>query len=222
MSFSHPRSRLLLFAREPVAGAVKTRLQPSLGPERTLALHCDLIRYTWRALIAARVAPVELWVAGDPRHPLFSGLCPEDRIHQQQGEDLGERMSYAAADALSRSTRVVLVGADCPVIDKAYLIEALTVLDHGREVVIGPAEDGGYVLLGLRGPSKNMLRDSSPAVFEQLFSGIPWGTETVTAASIERLQGAGRDFGLLAPRWDVDRPEDLARLRALSPVFGEY
>lgn len=218
MDYSFPHSRILLLAREPVPGLVKTRLQPVLGADRTLALHCDLIRYCWRNLRAAAVAPVELWVSGDPRHPLFLEL-EDSCVHPQQGEDLGQRMAMAAEDALQRAESVLLVGADCPAVGPDSLLRASRLLAEGREVVLGPAEDGGYVLLGLRKATGGGVAD---LLKEALFRNIPWGTGTVFRDTVNRLEQRACDYGVLDRCWDVDRPEDLPRLRRLSPLFAQY
>jgi glycosyltransferase A (GT-A) superfamily protein (DUF2064 family) len=99
---------------------------------------------------------------------------------------------------------VVVVGADCPSVDGNYGAQALARLAAGEQVVLGPADDGGYVLIGLRAPT--------PAVFDN----IDWGQAGVMSQTRERLRAAGMDWYELEPKWDVDRPEDLARLALLS------
>jgi rSAM/selenodomain-associated transferase 1 len=194
---------LLQFTREPRLGAVKTRLQPLLGARGALALHLDLMRRTARTLCAVPDCRRELWVAGDPAHPLlrecagwgFSGL-------RRQGEgDIGARMYGAIADGLGRSGRVVLVGSDCPDLDRAYLEAALQRLDDS-DLVLGPALDGGYVLIG--------ARRIAPA----LFQGIPWSTGAVLRETLARARRLGWRCALLEPRRDIDRPRDLAAWRA--------
>ncbi|MDP1932911.1 MAG: TIGR04282 family arsenosugar biosynthesis glycosyltransferase [Gammaproteobacteria bacterium] len=207
-----PSAVVALFAKEPRLGHVKTRLQPQLGAEGALALHDALIRYVFGNLEQADLCPVELWVAGSPQspqqhHELFLSICNNESIHDQKGADLGARMHHAANAVLTRAECVVLIGADCPSVDASYLREALTLLQSGVPVVIGPAEDGGYVLLGLR---------EAP---EYLFDAMPWGTDSVLKVTRQRLRQHNAHHVELAPRWDVDRPEDLQRLTALSPPF---
>ncbi|MDO8332342.1 MAG: TIGR04282 family arsenosugar biosynthesis glycosyltransferase [Fluviicoccus sp.] len=230
-------SVLAVFAREPRLGEVKTRLQPLLGAERALALHEALIRYVFGNLQSARLCPAELWVAAPPfssvnqhAHEVFLSLCNERDIHLQEGADLGARMRHAVEHAWSRATsveNVVLVGADCPSVGAEYLRQALTQLEGGESVVIGPADDGGYVLVGLRkGPRNAALCD---ALFGAVPSGagltaevpdeLPWGTERVLEVTRDRLRSAGLTWAELEPRWDVDRPEDLPRLATLRPPF---
>tara|TARA_R110001599_G_scaffold353870_1_gene601384 strand:- start:177939 stop:178592 length:654 start_codon:yes stop_codon:yes gene_type:complete len=198
-------SLLLQFAREPRAGAVKTRMMPHLSASAACDLHSELVLWTTDSLVGAGLGPVELVVAGALEHALFA-RC-RDRgllaIRRQQGADLGERMYQALADGLRRYERVILVGSDCPGIDRDYLEAAFAALDSS-EVVLGPALDGGYVLVGARRPCREM------------FAGIAWGTDTVLAATRERLQGVGLEWSELPPLADIDRPEDLQLWEAIK------
>ncbi|MBN7797958.1 TIGR04282 family arsenosugar biosynthesis glycosyltransferase [Parahaliea mediterranea] len=189
---------LLQFARAPRAGAVKTRMQPYLSADQACALHEELLRWTCRQLLAARLGPVELWVAGDGNHPALAHCLATGALgpRRQRGGDLGERMYQALVDGLARYRRVLLVGSDCPGLDAAYLEQAREALEH-CDVVLGPAEDGGYVLIG--------ARRVTPACFQ----GVAWGTEAVYAQSVARLDREGLTWRALAPRRDVDRPRDL-------------
>ena len=189
---------LIQFAREPVPGRVKTRLVPALGESGACELHTELVTHTCQQLLSTRLGRVELWVDGDVRHPLFlrcldDGVCS---VHRQQGEDLGARMLFALSDGLSRADKVLLVGSDCPSLDAGYLQAALEELDD-IDSVIGPAEDGGYVLIG------------ATAVHEALFRGINWGASTVLEETLSIARRIGLGVALLDPRPDIDRPEDL-------------
>ena len=112
-------------------------------------------------------------------------------------------------NGLQQAQSVILIGADCPSIDQSYIDGALELLAGTKQVVIGPAEDGGYVLLGLSGN------------FLPLFEDIPWGTDQVLARTLEKLTIQGLDYSVLGERWDVDRAEDLDRLNDLDPPL-EY
>jgi rSAM/selenodomain-associated transferase 1 len=190
---------ILVFARAPNPGEVKTRLIPALGADGAARLHLELVDRVLGEASRVEGARLELWCSA--RHALLqecaerhgAGLC------EQSGSDLGERMANALDRALLDSDRAVLVGSDVPGLDARYLRNALGALDHSP-VVLGPAEDGGYVLVG--------LRRSAPA----LFDGVAWGTAGVLAQTRERLAGLGLRWHELEPLWDVDRPEDLARL----------
>lgn len=197
-------SLFIQFAREPVPGAVKTRMLPQLSPAQACELHSELVLWTCNRLVEAELGPVEIAVAGGPDHALFQ-RCRElgaTGITRQRGSDLGERMHNAICDGLSRYRQVVLVGSDCPALDGAYLRQALVALEDAP-LVFGPAEDGGYVLVGARAISPEVFRD------------ISWGTEQVYSQTCDRLRRAGLGWGELATLADIDRPEDLPRWEAL-------
>ena len=189
---------VIQFAREPCPGRVKTRMQPILSAEQACALHCELLLWTCEALCSASLADVELWVAGDAGHPVFQ-RCAEmglGDVRRQRGEDLGERMYNAICDGLGRYRKVLLVGSDCPAIDRAYLEAALVALDS-NSLVLGPATDGGYVLIG------------ATRIEQGLFSGVSWGRDTVLTETLERAAELGIHWVELAVKPDIDRPEDL-------------
>jgi rSAM/selenodomain-associated transferase 1 len=189
---------LIQFAREPQEGRVKTRMMPHLSARQACALHCELVLWTSRQLVEADLGDVELAVAGDTTHPLFE-RCRAlgiSRYAAQCGADLGERMYTAMRGGLQQYSRVILVGSDCPGIDRTYLVRALRALDS-VPVVLGPATDGGYVLIGAR------------QIREALFQGIPWGTGEVYRATTVKLRQLRLDWGELPALADIDRPEDL-------------
>ncbi len=186
---------VLVFSRAPVPGRVKRRLVPSLGAWRAARLHLRLTRHALRTAAAAACGPVELHLT--QRHALF----PKREL--QKGANLGERMQRALARALRRHRGAILVGSDCPALRAADVRRAARLLAGGCDVVLGPAEDGGYVLIGVR------------RVSPRLFDGIAWGTPGVYAATAQRLAAMGYRWSTLRPLWDVDRPADLQRLRSL-------
>ena len=195
---NYPDYRILLFAREPVEGRVKTRLAPVLGEAGALDLHCQLLRRQIEVLNEAELCPAELWVEGDPGHEAFDAFRGER--YRQLGADLGEKMWHAARMALERYEGVLLIGSDCPGLDAAYLGEALAALQGGLEAVVGPAEDGGYVLLGLRRAE------------EGVFAGIEWGGPRVLEQTRARLQALEYRFALMPALPDIDRAADLEHL----------
>jgi rSAM/selenodomain-associated transferase 1 len=199
----YPQARILFFAKAPVAGRVKTRLQPLLGEAGALALHQKLIGFGWHQLTQAALAPMQLWASDAGGDAFFATLDGVSHTWHQTGHDLGERMHHATVQALSEADFVVVVGADCPSVDAVYVEQALALLAAGEPVVLGPAEDGGYVLIGLRSPTATV------------FQGIDWGQSSVMQQTRERLQASGISWRELAIKWDVDRPEDLARLNTL-------
>jgi rSAM/selenodomain-associated transferase 1 len=196
-------ARILVFGRAPVAGEAKTRLIPALGAEGAARLHQRLLEDSVGRLCTAGLAKVELWVTPDAGHPCFVELAarwPLD-LHLQEGLDLGARLAHAARSALTRAAAVILVGSDCPDLSPDYLGAALAALTH-QDAVLGPALDGGYVLLGLR------------SMDDTLFERMPWGSDRVAELTGQRLDALGWRWSRLAPLRDIDRPEDLVYLPA--------
>ena len=207
---AEPGSALLIqFARSPEPGEVKTRMLPHLSARQACDLHRELVAWTARRLTSAGLGVVELAVAGRTGGSLFSECRASgvSAIYPQEGADLGERMYRAIVHGLARYDRVILVGSDCPWIDRAYLQAALEALE-GAPVVLGPALDGGYVLVGAR------------EVRPELFSQISWGTDAVLAQTRVRLEQLGWLWRELPALRDVDRPEDLRAWRALRSAEG--
>lgn len=197
---------IAVLARAPVPGRAKTRLIPALGAHGAAALQERLTEHAVAAACAAGLGPVTLWAAPDPAHASFRELVTRFsiRLARQAEGDLGARM--LAAFAKSRGA-TLLIGSDCPALAADDLRRAATALrDH--EVVLIPAEDGGYVLIGLRRPHAG------------LFADMAWGTDTVLAETRRRIARLGLSAHELDPLWDVDRPEDLARLP--REAFGAF
>lgn len=194
---------IAVFAKAPVPGTVKTRLAPVLGEAGAVELHQWLVR---RALATARAASsrVTLWCAPDTAHPFFAECASAFgvELHAQSGDDLGGRMR-ATFDALLQGGPVLLMGSDCPSVSDTDLRQAAaSLLTH--DVVLQPAEDGGYVLVGMR------------RAVPEMFEGIAWSTDAVMRDTRQRLRAAGATWREMPTRWDVDRPEDVARLRDLG------
>jgi rSAM/selenodomain-associated transferase 1 len=186
-----------------VAGKVKTRLIPVLGGEGAAALHRRLTRRAVTAALDSKLGPVTLFCTPDTRHRFFRGLKGELGIslRSQRGGNLGERMRHAMAFALLSHTVVLLIGSDCPGIDPRYLRQAAVSLNSsGDPIVLGPATDGGYVLIGAR------------RLDRRIFDTVPWGTGQVLEVTRARLRELGWGWRELAPLEDVDRPQDLPRL----------
>jgi hypothetical protein len=190
---------LAILAKAPVAGSVKTRLIPALGADGAAALHARLIERTVETACAAVIGPVTLWVTPAP-HPCFAALASRFRIPlaAQPDGDLGARMLAACQAAAGPA---IVIGSDCPALTPSHLRQAADVL-RGHDVVVIPAEDGGYVLIGSREPQPN------------LFTGMTWSTDQVMAQTRQRLARHRLTWRELPSLWDLDRPEDLARLRA--------
>lgn len=204
---------LAILAKAPEPGLAKTRLAPMLGPEGAAAFQAKMLRQTVTTACAAsvgpvRLSPVTLWCSPGADHPAFQQLQDEFplALAVQPNVDLGSRMLAACHQSSGAATLVI--GTDCPVLTTEHLQQAARCLRYGRDAVLIPAEDGGYVLIGLRHPD--------PRVFE----GIVWGTESVLAATRRNLAAMGWHWNELQSLWDVDRPEDLARLRRAHPELA--
>lgn len=195
----YPSAKLIVFSKAPIAGQVKTRLAKITGDESAVKIHEHLVRHCLKIATSANLAPVELWCSPSQGHAFFQQCRREFTIQlKEQGEgNLGQRMSRAFLNGLSDADCVVLIGTDCPVMTEENLAHAFSLLENGDVTVIGPAEDGGYVLLGM-----SQYQAS-------LFENIPWGTERVLNETCDKLDG---DYGLLPVLWDVDYHEDLQRL----------
>ncbi len=197
---------MLVFAKAPVPGQVKTRLIPAISPADAARLHTQLIRRTLRLAQQFSKCQVQLWCSPTRDHPVFE-LCAREfgvTLHNQSGNCLGQRMSYAMDDAISTRSFAVLIGCDCPVLTLEDLDAAVAALRQGYDSVLGPAEDGGYVLIGMR------------QSFPEIFAGIEWGTSSVLGATRSRIAQLRLNCFELPTRWDLDRPSDLERFRKLS------
>ncbi|MGE0607559.1 MAG: TIGR04283 family arsenosugar biosynthesis glycosyltransferase [Pirellulales bacterium] len=205
--------RLLIFARVPQPGQAKTRLIPALGQEQASRLHHALTLKTLAAaaeLVSRRPVGVEAWFAGgdEPARRQLLGSYPFSS-HVQQGDDLGERLRRAVSAAFAGGgQRVVVIGTDCPDINAKTLATAFDALQR-HDVVWGPAQDGGYYLVGLR-------RDQP-----ELFQGIDWGTEHVLRQSLAVCRSMGLKVHQLAALPDVDRAEDLVVCRRIGQELAE-
>jgi rSAM/selenodomain-associated transferase 2/rSAM/selenodomain-associated transferase 1 len=192
--------RLIVFARCPIAGRAKTRLIPALGADGAAALHRRLVLRAFRAAHAAcRTVPAELEVHfdGGTERAMRHWLGDDARFVPQTAGDLGERMAGAFEESFrTGSVATVIIGSDCPDLSPAVISTAFTRLAE-TPVVLGPAQDGGYYLIGLSRP------------MPELFRGIPWGTDRVLADSLAMIERLGWKAALLNPLPDVDRPEDL-------------
>jgi rSAM/selenodomain-associated transferase 1 len=196
----------MVFAKAPVPGRVKTRLAAALGERAAAELHRQLAERTLFTALAAGLGPVELWCAPGTNDAFFAACAKQHGVAlRAQGEgDLGMRMARALEFALAEGSPGLLIGSDCPALTPEYLREAAAALVNGYDAVIGPAEDGGYVLIGLA---------RSPAT--PLFEDIAWGSAKVMQETRTRLARLNWRWRELATLWDVDRPEDLPRLAQL-------
>jgi len=185
---------------------VKTRLAPLLGEQGAARLHALMVEKTLGTALAAGFRGVDLYCAPGTESEFFRKMQRRFgvRLLAQGRGNLGERMYRA----LRRHSCAILIGSDCPALRPSDLRAAARALRGGADAVLAPAEDGGYVLIGLRRVSR------------RIFDGIPWGGPQVLAQTRRRLEALRWRFQELRTLWDVDRPEDVARLRRsrLLPV----
>ena len=192
--------QVAVFARAPVLGRVKTRLALEVGEEEALRIYDRLLHDTLKTLCGASF-PVALYGDGQGLEEIGQSYGMEVRM--QRGEDLGERMANAFAELLGEVRAVALVGVDIPLLEVNYLERAFEMLEFS-DLVLGPAEDGGYCLIALK------------AQAEALFQDMPWGGSEVCARTLARARDLGLSARLAEPLWDVDRVEDVVRLRSLG------
>ncbi|HZF43236.1 MAG TPA: TIGR04282 family arsenosugar biosynthesis glycosyltransferase [Sphingomonadaceae bacterium] len=189
--------RIVIFAKAPVAGAVKTRLIPALGADGAARLAERMLAGTAAAAVAAGLGEPEVCAAPHPEKPEWEPFRPNGVRMTDQGEgDLGQRLARAAARVIGAGEGVLLIGTDCPDLDAARLRDAAERL-RTHDAVIHPAADGGYVLLGL-------------ARFDpSLFARIAWSTSSVAADTIARVRALGWTLDIGETLRDIDEPADL-------------
>lgn len=203
MTFKYPDAVLLAFAKAPIAGTVNTRLIPDIGVEAATELQSELVHSRLSALKASELCAVQLWCAPDCEHDFFQ-RCKDSyevTLHQQQGADLGERMAQAIKTNLKKFKRVVLIGTDAPSLSTAQIERAINKLGAGNDIVIAPAEDGGYVLIGM---SRHC---------DAVFQSVPWGSDKVLATTRENIRLNNLTSSELELCWDIDRVEDYRRYK---------
>ncbi len=194
---------IAIFAKAPVPGEAKTRLIPLLGAEGAARLQAQLLEAALAKSTAVPGAVCTLWVAGDLQHPEVRRAATRHgvAIEPQRGADLGARMHAAMMHTLAQQVRCVLIGTDCPALTARHLEQAASALVT-HDVVLGPAADGGYVLIGLKQPCPD------------LFDGIAWGSADVLRATRERIARAGLHVFELPSLPDLDTPADYRAAQA--------
>ncbi len=184
--------RIAVFAKVPKLGEVKTRLASVIGPEAALECYAQLLD---KAIEASACFECEVWFEGDVGPDWIERGVP---LRRQSDGDLGERMHVAFVDGVT-----LLIGSDIPLISDSYIDRAMDLLDSS-DVVLGPTEDGGYCLIGMKRPT------------EDLFRGIPWSTSGVFRQTVDISRRIGAKVGVLPTLWDVDDYLDYQRWLALQ------
>lgn len=198
------KRQLIVFTRFPVAGVTKTRLIPALGAAGAAGLQRKMTEHTLKRVGRAHIIPkpdVEIRYAGGDKKQMQAWLGDAYRYQPQCGATLGDRMAAAFENAFqSRVDQAILIGTDIPALTPAILEAAFEKLGNA-DVVLGPAKDGGYYLIG-------MHREAFPAA-RTLFANTPWGAARVLADTLEMAALSGLRTRLLEELTDVDSPKDL-------------
>jgi rSAM/selenodomain-associated transferase 1 len=196
---------IAIMAKAPIPGLTKTRLIPALGAEGAAELQRMLILRTVATAMEAGIGSVSVWCGPDTQHRLFQDIASKYpvQLYEQSAGDLGDRM-HAAFVAATAVSPTLLIGVDCPPMAPAHLRRCAERLRRGDDAVFLPAEDGGYVLVGLRRPQAGLFNDTE------------WGSPTVMAVTRDRLRQLNLTWSEPETLWDLDRPDDLQRWRAIS------
>lgn len=203
MESMHLIDQLAIFTRYPEPGKTKTRLIPALGKDGAAALQKELTEKTVQKIdqlvLTSTYEPV-IYFEGGELGSMQSWLGKDRRYKEQGAGDLGEKLKRAFNAAFrAGAQRIVTIGCDCPGLTKEHINRAFDAL-YFNELVLGPATDGGYYLIGLQRP------------LDELFENIPWGTDKVFETTVTLAQQLGLSTEILEELHDVDRPEDLKHL----------
>jgi len=205
--------QLIIFIKEPIAGQCKTRLIPLLGEQGAADFYKQLVSHSVTTAKQLNNIDIALYTYPETQHPFIQNLAANSAtsIHSQQGKDLGERMYNALHTSLKSYAHCVLIGSDCPGITSDYIEQAFKALESNT-ITLGPATDGGYVLIGC-----NKLSTS-------VFANTKWSSPTVLQQCLENIQQLNYSHHLLDELWDVDTPNDflqnqLAIERILNQQF---
>ena len=207
MSHQYPDTVIQVFCKAPLAGQVKTRLMTVLSAEQAMQVHIELTERLLKLLHDAALCPVQLWCSPSTEFDFFQQQVTKYRLslHQQAAGGLGQRMFQALNASLQDFKQVLLVGCDCPSLTTDDFKQAITALKQGADVVLAPAEDGGYVLIGVKQAQAEVLSDVD----------MPWGTSQVLAITRQRLEQQQLKVHEIRQQWDVDTPDDLMRYRTI-------
>ena len=205
----HPA--LMIFAKQPIAGRVKTRLQPEFTPDQAAQVADFLIRETVELAVSNWPDPIYVCGAPNAEHPLFRELAERFGVMllDQGGGDLGARMQRALAYGIGRHGAAAVFGCDVPHCDWDILDDANAALVRGR-AVLGPSEDGGYYLIG------------DTEVRSELFADMPWGGPRVLDVTLDRARQIGADFTLLPTLRDIDTATDLWLVAQKHPSLRRF
>jgi len=202
MKIGKRKNALIIFAKPPVAGLAKTRLIPALGKEGAAQYHGRLLLHTLNNVVMECEWDTHLWCSDNLKHPFFQSCEKKFSVdlHEQRGNDLGSRMYHAMNEMLKEYDSVCIIGSDCPILDVEKIRNSFACLKIKEDVVITPAEDGGYVLLAVK-----------QALKPEIFSNISWGGSDVFQHTLDNMESLHLNSLIQPTLWDIDEPEDLNR-----------
>jgi len=208
MNYLYPDTIVQVFCKAPVAGTVKTRLMTHLTAQQAAELHIELTLRLLKLLFDAQICPIQLWCSPDIEHPFFQAVAKEYNLslQLQKGEGLGVRMHNALSLGLETYKNALLIGCDCASLTIQDFYDAIEALNQKTSLVLAPTEDGGYILIGVNQPHKEILEDEA----------MPWGTAEVLNITRQRIQQQGVSHYEIKQQWDIDEIEDLERYKVLT------
>ena len=207
--YEYDRTRIIVFAKTPRLGHVKTRLAVAIGEEVATDFHRKITRHTCQVALSSKVAPIQVWITAPDEDEFFSEFLEPSTLRFQINGDLGAKMDYAIHEAFQECgvSSVILIGCDCPALAGRHLRESAKALADGFDLILGPAEDGGYFLIAV----------SEPVSY--LFNDIRWGSGEVLTTTRRYAAEHGLRVHELETLWDVDDYSDYIRLDRSKPGF---
>lgn len=206
MSYRYPNCRIIVFCKAPILNQVKTRLMPNLTVKQSVDAHIELTERTLELITGSHLSPIEVWCSPDTEHDYFAQCVDKYPVslYQQCAGDLGAKMHHAICSGLGRAEHVILIGTDCPSFVASDFEQAIRQLTQGCDLVLGPAEDGGYVLIGMS------------VSHQQLFQDITWGSDVVLLQTKQKIKALQLSFFETKIQWDVDYFKDWQRYQQIS------
>jgi rSAM/selenodomain-associated transferase 1 len=198
----------ILFARNPVPGEVKTRLQSEWDADTVCKVYEAFLEDARLQLLELKSADCFVSIHSEKGRSYFDSFSACGfRVIEQEGEDLGQRMQHAFTERFNEGyENVVIIGSDSPTLPVHYLEQAL---ESKLDIVLGPSTDGGYYLIGMSGK------------VTEVFEGIDWGTDKVLSSTQDKIKQMGASLSLLPPWYDVDTPGDLRFLKTHLDLMGQ-
>ena len=205
------QNNVITFCKYPLEGKVKTRIAKTIGNEFAVKLYKLFAEHTFQELLKTEsIFPYLFFADNNDREKIKKWAGAEFLLEPQEGDDLGERMYNAFKKVIDRgSTKTIIIGTDIPDMYSDIIRKALQALNNS-DVVIGPANDGGYYLLGMKNLYKN------------LFSGIEWGSNSVLRMTLEKINALNLSYSILPELIDVDTEDDLKKWLAKYSEGNNY